>query len=241
MSKKFLRESQLDNIKMVEYMPLLSLPMEESNILGKINKDRIYSDIKLPIFPIMDSNGSITMNELRLNEEYTLNKDLTFDNIDVFNDIKIGMVNYQIEVIRALHFNKILAQEIESITNSHELDSLEAMLIKRKPNTKYHLVANLSQLELLLNLKDGEGEYLVKQDEKGEFIFDKQIPILISSTITKLSLIPLDELVVKMVGDTKEIQQTVELARKGQREFSIVYNFGLSFVDESKVLSCSNI
>ncbi|HAT4183694.1 hypothetical protein [Clostridium perfringens] len=241
MSKKFFRESQLDNIKMVEYKPLLSLPMEESNILGKINKDRIYSDIKVPIFPIMDSEGTITMNELRLNEEYTLNKDLTFDNIDVFNDIKIGMVQYQVEVLRALHFNKILAQEISSITNSHELDSLEAMLIKRKPNTRYHLVANLSQLELLLNLKDGEGEYLVKQDEKGEFIFDKQIPILISSTITKLSLIPLDEIVVKMVGDTKEIQQTVELARKGQREFSIVYNFGLSFVDESKVLSCSNI
>ncbi|HHD2771528.1 TPA: hypothetical protein ACOTHO_001392 [Clostridium perfringens] len=238
---KYLRESQLDNIKMVEYMPLLTLPMEESNILGKINKDRIYSDIKLPIFPIMDSEGTITMNELRLNEEYTLNKDLTFDNIDTFNDIKIGMVNYQVEVIRALHFNKILAQEISSITNSHELDSLEAMLSKRKPNTRYHLVANLSQLELLLNLKDGEGEYLVKQDEKGEFIFDKQIPILISSTITKLSLIPLDEIVVKMVGDTKEIQQTVELARKGQRQFSIVYNFGLSFVDESKVLSCSNI
>ena len=241
MSKKFFRESQLDNIKMVEYMPLLSLPMEESNILGKINKDRIYSDIKVPIFPIMDSNGSITMNELRLNEDYTLNKDLTFDNIDVFNDIKIGMVKYQVEVLKSLHFNKILAQEIESITNSHELDSLEAMLIKRKPNTRYHLVANLNQLEQLLNLKDGEGEYLVKQDEKGEFIFDKQIPILISSTITKLSLIPLDEIVVKMVGDTKEIQQTVELARKGQRQFSLVYNFGLSFVDESKVLSCSNI
>ncbi|HAT4079053.1 hypothetical protein [Clostridium perfringens] len=241
MSKKFFRESQLDNIKMVEYKPLLSLPMEESNILGKIDKDRIYSDIKVPIFPIMDSNGSITMNELRLNEEYTLNKDLTFDNIDVFNDIKIGMVKYQVEVLRALHFNKILSQEVLSITNSHELDSLEAMLIKRKPNTRYHLVANLNQLEQLLNLKDGEGEYLVKQDEKGEFIFDKQIPILISSTITKLSLIPLDEIVVKMVGDTKEIQQTVELARKGQRQFSLVYNFGLSFVDESKVLSCSNI
>ncbi|MGU8731784.1 hypothetical protein ACV3SI_09690 [Clostridium perfringens] len=238
---KYLRESQLDNIKIVEYMPLLSLPMEESNILGKINKERIYNDIKVPIFPIMDSEGSISMNELRLNEEYTLNQNLKFKNIDVFNDIKIGMVKYQEEVIRALHFNKILAQEIESITNSHELDSLEAMLIKRKPNTRYHLVANLNQLEQLLNLKDGEGEYLVKQDEKGEFIFDKQIPILISSTITKLSLIPLDEIVVKMIGDCKELQQTVELARNGEREFSIVYNFGLSFVDESKVLSCSNI
>ncbi|MDM0931009.1 hypothetical protein QTI80_04435 [Clostridium perfringens] len=238
---KYLRESQLDNIKMVEYMPLLSLPMEESNILGKINKERIYNDIKVPIFPIMDSEGSISMNELRLNEEYTLNQNLKFKNIDVFNDIKIGMVKYQEEVIRALHFNKILAQEIESITNSHELDSLEAMLIKRKPNTRYHLVANLNQLEQLLNLKDGEGEYLVKQDEKGEFIFDKQIPILISSTITKLSLIPLDEIVVKMIGDCKELQQTVELARNGEREFSIVYNFGLSFVDESKVYSCNNI
>lgn len=238
---KYLRESQLDNIKMVEYMPLLSLPMEESNILGKINKERIYNDIKVPIFPIMDSEGSISMNELRLNEEYTLNQNLKFKNIDVFNDIKIGMVKYQEEVIRALHFNKILAQEIESITNSHELDSLEAMLIKRKPNTRYHLVANLNQLEQLLNLKDGEGEYLVKQDEKGEFIFDKQIPILISSTITKLSLIPLDEIVVKMIGDCKELQQTVKLARNGEREFSIVYNFGLSFVDESKVYSCNNI
>ena len=240
MSKKFFRESQLDNIKMVEYKPLLSLPMEESNILGKIDKDRIYSDIKVPIFPIMDSNGSITMNELRLNEEYTLNKDLTFDNIDVFNDIKIGMVKYQVEVLRALHFNKILAQEISSITNSHELDSLEAMLSKRKPNTIYHLMVNPTHLQSLLKLKNASGESLVKEF-KGEFVFDGQVPILVAKDITNISLIPLDELVVKMVGDTKEIQQTVELARKGQRQFSLVYNFGLSFVDESKVLTCSNI
>lgn len=240
MSKKFLRESQLDNIKMVEYMPLLSLPMQESNILGKINKDRIYSDIKLPIFPIMDSEGSITMYELRLNEDYTLNKDLTFDNIDVFNDIKIGMVQYQVEVIRALHFNKILAQEIISITNSHESKSLDEMLSKRKPNTIYHLMVNPTHLESLLKLKNASGESLVKQF-KGEFVYDGQVPILVAKDITNISLIPLDELVVKMVGDTKEIQQTVELARKGQRQFSIVYNFGLSFVDESKVLSCSNI
>ncbi|EOU1668381.1 hypothetical protein OQL36_001497 [Clostridium perfringens] len=240
MSKKFFRESQLDNIKMVEYKPLLSLPMEESNILGKIDKDRIYSDIKVPIFPIMDSNGSITMNELRLNEEYTLNKDLTFDNIDVFNDIKIGMVKYQVEVLRALHFNKILSQEVLSITNSHELDSLEAMLSKRKPNTIYHLMVNPTHLQSLLKLKNASGESLVKEF-KGEFVFDGQVPILVAKDITNISLIPLDELVVKMVGDTKEIQQTVELARKGQRQFSLVYNFGLSFVDESKVLTCSNI
>ncbi|MDK0668860.1 hypothetical protein P5F12_13835 [Clostridium perfringens] len=240
MSKKFLRESQLDNIKMVEYMPLLSLPMEESNILGKINKDRIYGDIKLPIFPIMNSEGTITMNELRLNEDYTLNKDLTFDNIDTFNDIKIGMVKYQVEVIKALHFNKILAQEIISITNSHESKSLDEMLSKRKPNTIYHLMVNPTHLESLLKLKNASGESLVKQF-KGEFVYDGQVPILVAKDITNISLIPLDELVIKMVGDTKEIQQTLELARKGQREFSIVYNFGLSFVDESKVLSCSNI
>ncbi|HAT4142879.1 TPA: hypothetical protein I9005_000259 [Clostridium perfringens] len=238
--KKFLIESQLDNIKMVSYMPLLSLPMEESNILGKINKDRIYSDIKVPIFPIMDSEGTITMNELRLNEDYTLNKDLTFDNIDTFNDIKIGMVSFQVEVLRALHFNKILAQEVLSITNSHELDSLEAMLSKRKPNTIYHLMVNPTHLESLLKLKNVSGEPLVKQF-KGEFVYDGQVPILVAKDITNISLIPLDELVVKMVGDTKEIQQTVELARKGQREFNIYYDFGLSFVDKTKVLSCSNI
>lgn len=240
MSKKFFRESQLDNIKMVEYKPLLSLPMEESNILSKISKDRIYSDIKVPIFPIMDSEGTITMNELRLNEEYTLNKDLTFDNIDVFNDIKIGMVKYQVEVLKALHFNKILAQEVLSITNSHELDSLEAMLSKRKPNTIYHLMVNPTHLESLLKLKNASGESLVKEF-KGEFVYDGQVPILVAKDITNISLIPLNEIVVKIVGDTKEIKQTVELARKGQRQFSIVYNFGLSFVSESKVLSCSNI
>lgn len=240
MSKKFLRESQLDNIKMVEYMPLLTLPMEESNVLGKINKDRIYSDIKLPIFPIMDSEGTITIRELRLNEDYTLNKDLTFDNIDVFNDIKIGMVKYQVEVIRALHFNKILAQEVLSITNGHESKSLDEMLSKRKPNTIYHLMVNPTHLESLLKLKNASGESLVKQF-KGELVYDGQVPILVAKDITNISLIPLDELVVKMVGNTKEIQQTVELARKGQRQFSIVYNFALSFVDESKVLSCSNI
>ena len=240
MSKKFLRESQLDNIKMVEYKPLLTLPMEESNILGKINKDRIYSDIKLPIFPIMDSEGTITMNELRLNEEYTLNKDLTFENLDVFADIKIGMVKYQVEVIRALHFNKILSQEVLSITNGHESKSLDEMLSKRKPNTIYHLMVNPTHLESLLKLKNASGESLVKQF-KGEFVYDGQVPILVAKDITNISLIPLDELVIKMVGDTKEIQQTVELARKGQRQFNVYYNFALSFVSESKVLSCSNI
>lgn len=237
---KFLKTTQLDNIKMVNYMDLISLPLKESNILSKISKDRIYSDIKVPIFPIMDSEGSITMNELRLNEDYTLNKDLTFKNLDVFADIKIGMVQYQVEVLKALHFNKILSQEIESITNSHELKSLGEMLSKRKPNIRYHLVVNPTHLESLLKLKNASGESLVKQF-KGEFVFEGQVPILVATDITNISLISLDELVAKIVGDYKEVQKTVELVRKGEREFNIYYNYGLSFIDESNVYSCSNI
>ncbi|WP_300258979.1 hypothetical protein [Clostridium sp.] len=237
---KFLRETQLDNLKMIKFMDLISLPMGETNILSRISKDRIYSDIKVPVFPIMDSAGTVTMNELRLNEEYTLNENLTFDNLDVFADVKVGMVQHQVEVLKALHFNKILAQEILSITNSHELKSLDEILSKRKPNIRYHLVVNPTHLESLLKLKNASGESLVKQF-KGEFVYDGQVPILVAKDITNISLISLDELIAKIVGNCKEIQQTVELARKGQREFNIYYNYGLSFIDESNVYSCSNI
>lgn len=237
---KFLRETQLDNLKMIKFMDLISLPMEETNILSRISKDKIYSDIKVPVFPIMDSKGSITMNELRLNEDYTLNENLTFDNLDVFADVKVGMVQHQVEVLKALHFNKILSQEIESITNSHESKSLDEMLSKRKPNIRYHLMVNPTHLESLLKLKNASGESLVKQF-KGEFVYNEQVPILVAKDITNISLISLDELIAKIVGDCKEIQQTVELARKGKREFNIYYNYGLSFIDESNVYSCSNI
>lgn len=237
----FLRETQLDNIKMVKFMDLISLPMGETNILSKIDESRIFNDIKLPVFPIMDKQGSISMKELRLNEDYNLNENLTFDNLDVFNDIKIGMVKYQEDVIKTLHFNKILAQEIQSITNSHEIDTFENMLAKRKPNVNYCLVANLTHLEELLKLKNANGEYLVKQNTQGEFIYDEQIPLYVVNNITNISLITLNELVAKIVGDTKEIQQTLELARKGQREFNISYNYGIAFIDETNVFSCSSI
>lgn len=240
MEQKYFRESQLDNLKMIKVVEdVFDKPLGESNIF--LNVKNVVTGNKIPLFPIMDSNGEIEMYELRLNQDYSLNETIEIPNIDVWADIKGGLIKFQSAVIIKKHFNKILAKEIESITSSHELDTLNTMLSKRKCDINYCLISNTQQLEELLKLKNTLGESLVKQDEKGQFIYDEQLPVYVAPTISKLSMCNLDEIVCKCIGDTKEIKQSLELIRHGKRAWNVQRDFGLAFMDETNVFSCNNI
>ncbi|EOU1613943.1 hypothetical protein VB566_06175 [Clostridium perfringens] len=237
---KYLIESQLDDLKLIEVKEVVILPLGESEILRKIPKNNMSNSKKVPLFPIIDKEGNTTFNELRLNKDYTLNKDIEIYQGDTWSDVKNGMVNSQSERYLAKHFNDVVVQEISSITKSHELTNLEEMLSKRTVGVNYSLVASKKHLEELLKLKNASGESMVKV-VNGEFVYDNQINILVVESIDNLSMISLDELLVRLIGDTKEIKQTVELFRQGKKAWNTYYDIGLAFINESNVFSSLSI
>lgn len=230
-----IRETQVDNIAIAEIMAMKDVKSKESDLLNIVE---VINGDKLPIIPIIQENGELVVNELRLDKNYSMKEEIEVKLYDTYADLKTEkkFIDFAFDRKKSAHFNKILCTELEKATNT--ATNLLDLLSKRRFNNDYYLIVNEDIFMQLLKLKNANDELIMKVENGKYTIADTGVTVAVCKTATKIILVDLNEVICKCVGDVVEVKN-VETVRNGKRLFSANYDFGIGIIDTGNVFISS--
>lgn len=230
-----IRETQVDNIAIAKIMTMKDIKSKESDLLSIVE---VITDEKLPIIPIIQEDGELLVNELRLNEEYFMKEEIEIKLADTYADLKCKkeFIDFAFDRKKSSHFNKILCTELEKTVNT--ATDLFDLLSKRHFNNDYYLIVNEDIFATLLKMKNANDEPIMKV-ENGKYMING-VTVAVAKTATKIILVDLNEVICKVIGDVVEVKN-VETVRNGKRLFSANYDFGIGVIDTGNVFISNSL
>lgn len=232
-----LQKTKTDNLKIIEVVDIRHEKSKESPILDNLN---VITTNKTPVIPVITASG-VNIMELKLDEAFSLKDELEIPNIDTWSDVK-GDIKFVTDVFKLKersHFNRCLVTAVDNL-NIAPVSTLYELISNAKINNAYHILVNNVQFKELLALKDASGNLLVSRDIAGIYRFNN-IPICVLPSVTSPILIDLNDILVKVIGDIKEVKNDSALIRKGIRLFTNNKDFGIGFLDTTNIYTCTKL
>lgn len=230
-----LQETRLDNLKIIELQKLKDVKTSEADLLSIVE---VMNGDKVPVIPVIKEDGELSINEIRLNEEYSLKSEIEVKLYDTWANLKCEkeLIDFAIDRKKSSHFNKILCRELEKSVNT--ATDLFDLISKRRFNNNYHLIVNEDVFMQLLKMKNSSDELIMKLENNKYMI--NGVVVVVCSTATKIILVDLSDLIVRCIGDTMEVKNA-DLVRHGKRLFSGNYDFGIGLLDTTNVFICDTL
>ncbi|MGL4654725.1 MAG: hypothetical protein ACRCWM_02390 [Sarcina sp.] len=211
------------------------IPSKESFIYDMVKIDKTN---KKPVYTIL-TDETIEVKELGLDEAYQLIKEFSISKSDTMCDLKEKCLPHLALTARKKHTNKILGEYINGLVASTEVNKIVELFDNQYINSDSVILCNETQLRSITALKDADGNVLCKK-VKGVY-YMLEIPILVIPAITSIAMVELSNLIIREIGNTAVLNEDLEYRRAGKVGIGLNYDYGLSLIDESRIVKVKTI